>query len=156
MERKTIVIADEGRQDLYIKRAFDLPVELLFKAYTEADLVAQWMGTKVIRLESKKNGSYQFETSDPSGNVMFRGSGVIHEYIVNEKIVRTFEMENGFDVQLEFLQFESISGEQSKLTIHSIYRSEEMRARQLKLPFAYGINMAHRRLEEVMEIRNKK
>ena len=44
-----------------ITREFDLPLELLFKAYAEPELVDQWMGTKVLKLESKKHGSYRFE-----------------------------------------------------------------------------------------------
>ena len=64
MERKTKIDAEEGKQDLTITREFDLPVELLYKAYAEAEIVAQWMGTKVLKLENKQHGSYQFETSD--------------------------------------------------------------------------------------------
>ena len=56
MERKTKIDAEDGRQDLTITREFDLPVELLFKAYAEPDLVAQWMGTKVLKLESRQHG----------------------------------------------------------------------------------------------------
>ena len=71
---------------MVITREFDLPVELLFKAYIEPEFVEQWMGTKVLKLESKKHGSYQVETSDPRGNVAFRANGVIHEFIPNKKI----------------------------------------------------------------------
>ncbi len=151
MERKTKINADDGRQDLTITREFDLPLELLFRAYAEADILAQWMGTKVLKLDNKPHGSYQFETSDAAGNVLFKANGTIHEFIPEQKIVRTFEMENAtFDVQLEFLEFEALDGERSKLTMHVIYRSEAHRAQQLKLPFAYGINMAHDRLEQVV------
>ncbi len=68
MERKTKVAAEDGKQELVITREFDLPVEALFKAYTDAEIVEQWMGTKVLKLENKKHGSYQFETTDPIGN----------------------------------------------------------------------------------------
>ena len=152
MERKTKITAEEGRQDLFITREFDLPVELLFKAYTEADIVDQWMNTKVLQLESRPNGAYHYQTSDPGGNVVFEGHGVIHELTDNEKITRTFEMKNaGFDVQLEFLRFEAIGEERSRLGTHMIFRSAELRDKQLKLPFSYGINMAHDRLEEIVK-----
>lgn len=54
MEKKTKIHAEDDRLDLVITREFDLPVELLFKAHTESDIVAQWMNTKVLKLESKK------------------------------------------------------------------------------------------------------
>src|SRR5829696_9907237 len=111
MERKTKISAEDGKQELMITREFDLALELLFKAYVEPEIVEQWMGTKVLKLENKKHGSYQFETTDPKGN-KHGFNGVIHEFSPNRKITRTFEMENtGFDVWLEFLEFESLSGE---------------------------------------------
>lgn len=150
MEKKTKIHAEENRHDLVITREFDLPVALLFKAYVEPEIVEQWMGTKVLKLECKKHGGWEFETSDPNGNVVFKANGVIHDFVPNEKIVRTFEMENiHFAPQLEFLEFEKLSEDTSKLTMQIIYKSIEHRTTQLKLPFAQGLNMAHNRLEEI-------
>lgn len=149
MERKTKVSAEEGKQEIFITREFELPLELLFKAYEEPELVEQWMGTKVLKLENKKQGGYQFETTDPKGN-KHRFSGAYHEFVPNQKITRTFEMENTpFGVQLEFLEFESLSDEKSKLTMHVVYRSVAVRDQILQLPFVQGINMAHNRLEGI-------
>lgn len=151
MEQKTKVNAEDGQQDLFITREFDLPLELLFKAYADAEIVEQWMGTKVLILESKKHGSYQIETSDVKGNVVFRANGVIHEFSPNRKIIRTFEMENTpFGVQLEVYEFEQLTRDTSKLKMHVIYESVEKRDQVLKLPFAYGINMAHNRIQEIL------
>lgn len=151
MEQKTKIDAENGKQDLTITRVFDLPVELLFKAYMDPEIVEQWMGTKVLKLENKKHGSWQFETKDPQGNVVFKANGTIHEFIPGQKITRTFEMDNApFDVQLEFLEFEKLTDDTSKLNMHVVYRTPELRDQMLKLPFAYGINMAHNRLQEVV------
>jgi uncharacterized protein YndB with AHSA1/START domain len=151
MGQKTKINAEDGKQELVITREFDLPLELLFKAYTEAGIVEQWMGTKVLKLENKKHGSYQFETSDAKGNVVFKANGVIHEFSPNRKIIRTFEMENTpFDVQLEFLEFEQLTDDTSKLNMHIVYRSVALRDQVLQLPFAQGINMAHNRLQEIV------
>jgi len=150
MERKTKINAEDGKQELVITREFDLPLELLFKAYTEPEIVEQWMGTKVLKLENKKHGGYQFETTDPKGN-KHCFNGVIHEFVPNRKITRTFEMENTpFPVQLEFLEFEKLTNDSSKLNIHMIYRSVALRDQVLQLPFAQGINMAHNRLQDIV------
>lgn len=152
MELKTIIHAEEGKQDLTITRTFELPVDLLFRAYTEAELVEQWMDNKVIKMENKPHGGYQFEKKDANGNVVFKANGTIHDIVDNKKIVRTFEMENApFDVQLEFLSFEAIAKDSSKLTIHSIYKTSALRDQMLRLPFAYGINMAHNRLQNLLQ-----
>jgi len=151
MELKTKINAEDGKQELTITREFELPLALLFKAFTEPEIVEQWMGTKVLKLECKKYGSYQFETSDSKGNVVFRANGVIHEVSPNRKITRTFEMENApFGVQLEICEFEEVTEGTSKLNMHVIYESGEKRDQVLKLPFKKGINMAHNRLQDIV------
>jgi uncharacterized protein YndB with AHSA1/START domain len=151
MERKTKVSAVDGKQEVIITREFDLPLELLFKAYEDPGIVAQWMGTKVVKLENKKHGSYQFETSDPAGNVLFRANGTIHDFVVNQKITRTFEMENTpFPVQLEYLEFEKLTDTTSQLTMQIVYKSAAFRDQMMKLIFAQGLNMAHNRLQEIV------
>ncbi len=150
MEQKTKITAEDGKQELAISREFDLPLELLFKAYVEPELVEQWMGTKVLQLESKKHGSYQFETTDAQGN-KYGFNGVIHEFVPNRKITRTFEMENTpFGVQLEFYEFEQLTDDTSKLNMHVIYESVAHRDQVLQLPFAQGINMAHNRIQDIV------
>ena len=150
MEQKTKINAEDGKQELFITRTFDLPLELLFKAYAEAEIVAQWMGTKVLKLESRKHGGYQFETTDPKGN-KHGFNGVIHEFILNQKIVRTFEMEHTpYGVQLEVYEFIALSADTSQLNMHVIYESAMLRDEVLKLPFAQGINMAHNRIQDIV------
>jgi uncharacterized protein YndB with AHSA1/START domain len=153
MERKTKVNAEDGKQELVITREFDLPLELLFKAYVTPEILEQWMGTKVLKLENRKHGSYQFETSGPKGNVAFVASGVIHDFVPNQKITRTFEMENIFAPQLEFLEFETLTEGSSRLTMHIVYKSVALRDQILQLPFTQGINLAHNRLQDIL---NKK
>lgn len=149
MELKTKIKAEENTQELFITREFDLSLELLFKAYEDAEIVEQWMNTKVIKLENHKHGSWKFETSH-DGQVVFSANGVILEFIQNEKITRTFEMENSpFPVQLEFLTFEEIENDKSKLTIQQIFKSVEYRNQLLKMPFAKGLSMAHDRLQNI-------
>ncbi len=151
MELKTKVTAEDGKQDLLITREFELPLELLFKAFAEPEIIEQWMGTKALKHESKKHGSYQFETKDAEGNAVFRANGVIHEFSPNRRIARTFEMDNTpFGVQLEILEFEKLSEGTSKLNMHVIYESAAKRDQVLQLPFATGINMAHNRLQDIV------
>jgi uncharacterized protein YndB with AHSA1/START domain len=156
MERKTKITAEDGQQDFLITREFDLPVELLFTAHADPEIFEQWMSheygiNKVIKLEAKKHGGWRFETRDAKGNVMFGANGVFHEFIPNQTIIRTFEMENTpFPVQLDFITFELLTEDSSKLTIHSIFKSVEHRDKILQLPFAQGLNTAHNRLQEIV------
>ena len=154
MEQKTKINAADGKQELVITREFDLPLELLFTAYVEPEIIEEWMGTKVLKLDSKKHGSYLFETTDPKGN-KHRFNGAIHEIVPNKKIIRTFEMENTpFGVQLEIYEFERVTDGTSRLNMHVIYESVTQRDEVLKLPFAQGINMAHNRIQNILKKSN--
>jgi uncharacterized protein YndB with AHSA1/START domain len=151
MEQKTRVKAESGKQEYVITRDFDLPLDLLFRAFNEAELLGEWMGTKVLKLESKKHGSYEFETKDAQGNVVFRANGVIHEIIPDRKIIRTFEMENApAGVQLEVYEFEKVTDDTSKLIMHVIFESGEKRDQVLQYGLVQGVNWAHNRLQEVV------
>lgn len=150
MEQKTKINAEEGKQELVITREFDLPLELLFKAYEDPEIVEQWMGTRVLKLENRQHGSWQFETTH-NGNVVFSANGTILEFVPNEKITRTFKMENSpFPVQLEFFEFETLTDQTSKLTMQIVFKSVTYRDQLLKLPFAQGLNLAHNRLQEMV------
>lgn len=150
MERKTKVKAEAGKLDVVITREFDLPLELLFKAYVEPDIIEQWMTSKVVKLESKKHGSYQFEKKDDKGNVVFSANGAIHEFVPNKKIIRTFEMENTpFGVQLEVYEFESLSDDSSKLNMHVLYESAAQRDQVMQLGVVQGMSMAHDRIQDI-------
>jgi uncharacterized protein YndB with AHSA1/START domain len=151
MEQKTKMTAEPDKQELLVTREFDLPLELLFKAHAEPGLIEQWMGTKVLKFDGKKHGSWEFETAGPQGKVLFRASGVIHEFVANEKITRTFEMENApFGVQLEFVEFEKLGGERSRLKMQIVYRSPALRDQMMRMGMSRGINMAHDRLQDVV------
>ncbi|WP_020531919.1 SRPBCC domain-containing protein [Flexithrix dorotheae] len=150
MGYKTRIIAEEGKQEILITREFDIPVALLYKAYIEPDLIEQWMGTKVVKFEFQKHGSYRFETTDPQGN-KHGFNGVIHDYIKKQEIIRTFEMENRkFGVQLEIYSFEPLTSKTSRLKQQVIYQSPYLRDQNLKLPFKQGINWAHNLMEEIL------
>src|SRR5690606_4586609 len=143
MERKTKVQAEEGKQEIVITREFDLPVVLLFKAYEDPALVEQWMGTKVLKMENKKHGSYAFETSY-NGEVVVRPRGTLHGFIADAKIRRTFEMETTpFPIQLEYLEFEQLGEPRSQLALPMVFKSPEFRNQLLQMPLAQGLGMAH-------------
>jgi len=156
MDQKTKIKAENGKQELIITREFDLPVELLFKAHVEPHLIVQWMSNpyataKVLKFEGKKHGSYQLESTDANGKVVFRSNGVIHQIAENKKIIRTFELENApYGVQLEIYEFEKLADDMSKLKMKVIYESVEFRDRLLELPFAQGINMAHNQIQDIL------
>jgi uncharacterized protein YndB with AHSA1/START domain len=155
MELKTKVNAEDGTQELVITREFDLPVELLFKAHVDPEIIVQWKifpntTAKILELGAKKHGGYRMETTDAQGKIVSSVHGVIHEFIPNQKIIRTFEVENAnMGVQLELYDFESLTNTTSKLNMRVIYESVALRDQVLKMA-SQAICMAHDRMEEIM------
>ncbi len=151
MELNTKIHAEQDRQELIITREFDLPLALLFKAYEDPEIIAQWMGTKVVQLENHQHGSWRYETSY-EGQVVFAANGVILDFIPDQKITRTFQMEqSNFPVQLEFFDFEALSDTTSRLRMHIVFKSVAFRDQLLQMPFAQGLSMAHDRLQDTLK-----
>jgi uncharacterized protein YndB with AHSA1/START domain len=155
MDLKTKLVAEDGKHDLLITREFDLPVELLFKAYVDPEIIVQWKTppnttAKILKSAMGKHGSYQMQISGPEGKVVAVTHGVIHDLIPDQKIIRTFEVEGApMGVQLEAYDFEKLTDETSKLSMHVIYESVAQRDMVLKMPAAQNMDMSFNRLQEL-------
>jgi len=62
--------------ELVIHRVFDAPRDLVFKAWTEAERLAQWWGPKgfalgVAKLDLRPGGTFHFSMKAPDGTVMW-------------------------------------------------------------------------------------
>jgi uncharacterized protein YndB with AHSA1/START domain len=158
MELKTKVHSEEGKQDLFITREFDLPVELVFKAHVDPEIIVQWKAIpnttpKIVKFGGEKHGSYQMVSTDADGKIVASVHGVIHEFIPNRKIIRTFEVENApIGVMLEIYDFEPLTDNTSKLSMHVIYESGTIRDQMLNMGGASGnaLCKAHDKMEEIM------
>lgn len=151
---RTQIIAEPGVPQIVITREFDAPRELLFRAYTDPELLVQWLGPRrmtmtVDRLENRDGGTWRFIHRDADGNE-FGFHGVIHGTPSPEGIVRTFEFE-GFPghVSLETLTLEERGG---KTLVHTnaIYQSVEDRDGMIQSGMEAGVNDSMERLEELV------
>src|SRR4051812_15491045 len=96
MPDKTEIKAEEGKQELYIIREFDAPRELVFRAYTEAELYEQWCGPcdltmTIEEMNAVDGGSYRFVHERDGHKYTFHG--VYHEVLAPERIIGTFEFD---------------------------------------------------------------
>ena len=158
MQNKTQIIAEQGKQELFIIREFDAPRGLVYKTFSEADLVTQWLGPKeckceVEKHENKTHGSWRYLSVDQHGNkVGF--NGVIHEVCPPERIIRTFEFEGLPEkghVSLEFLTLEVLPDNRTKIIIHVVFKSVMDRDGMVQSGMEKGVVESHQRLDELME-----
>ncbi len=154
MSHKLKFDAAEGSQEFFITREFDFPVELLFKAHVDSEMIVQWKmmpnTTAKVTGGIKKHGGYQLEATNAEGNVIFRNHGVVHELIENEKMIRTFEVENApFGVQFEIYDFEKLTDNTSKLKMHVIFESNALRDDVLTKMPADSLERVYNKLDEL-------
>lgn len=93
LERLGTLVAAPGSDDaeFVITRSFDAPRDLVFKAWTEAERLAQWWGPKgmkvrVAKLELKPGGIFHYAMRLPDGSEMW-GRFIYREITPLERIV---------------------------------------------------------------------
>ncbi|MDW5562207.1 MAG: SRPBCC domain-containing protein [Methanomassiliicoccus sp.] len=152
---KTVIIAHPGVQEIVVRRTMNAPRELVFRAFTDPDLIPQWWGparyrTKVERLDPRPGGSWRFIQWDEGGNELaFRG--VFHDVRPPGLIVQTFEFEPmGGHVELQTAAFESL-GARTLYNAKSVYLSVEHRDMELSTGMEVGMNEGLDRLDELLE-----
>jgi uncharacterized protein YndB with AHSA1/START domain len=157
-KNKTIITVEPGKQELFISREFDAPRELVFKAYTDETLYAQWLGprgleTRFETFEPVSGGRYRFIQKDEDGNE-FAFHGVNHEVLAPERLIGTFEFEGlpeAGHVVLETSRFEVLPGDRTRVTSQSIYQSVADRDGMVESGMESGVVEGYERLDEILE-----
>jgi uncharacterized protein YndB with AHSA1/START domain len=152
---KTEIVAEPGAQQIVITREFDAPRELVYHAYTDPDLLVQWMGPKrltmtIERHELRDGGRYRYIHHDENG-VEAGFHGVFHgEPSLDGGVVRTFEFE-GYPghVSLETLILEERNGKTHSRAV-SVFQSVEDRDGMIASGMESGVNEGMEKLDELL------
>lgn len=157
MTKETTITAEPGRHDYFITREFDAPRELVFKAFTDPELVSKWLGPHGLKMtiekyESKDGGSYRYIHEDQKGNRHFF-RGVNHEVLAPERIIGTFEYEGLPErghVALQTATFEDLPGGRTRFISQSLFQSVADRDGMLRSNMERGVKQGFERLDEVL------
>lgn len=155
---KTQIIAEQGKQELFIVREFDAPRDLVFKAFSDEDILVQWVGPHEMsmrfeKFEPKAGGSYRYVQSMPNG-IEFGFNGVCHEHTASQRIIQTFEFEGLPEkghVVLETTKFEDLPNERTKVTVQSVFQSVADRDGMIQSGMEAGVKVSHERLDKLIE-----
>jgi uncharacterized protein YndB with AHSA1/START domain len=158
-KNKTTITAEPGVQELFIRREFDAPRELVFKAHIDPNLFVQWLGPRGYEMtletfEPVSGGRYRYIHKDKDGNE-FGFHGAFHE-ISLERMIQTFEFE-GFPghVSLDSMTLDELPGNRTKITVHSVFQSVSDRDGIIQSGMERGVNDGYERLDELFEAMRK-
>ena len=151
----TEITAPEGTPFIEISREFDAPPALLIRAYTDPELLKQWLGPRkyemvIDRWDVRDGGAWRYEHRDEAGNA-YGFHGVFHS-VAPESMVQTFEFEGApGHVSLEQVRFEDLGNGRTAIRNHSTYQSIEARDAMVQSGMAEGVNDGYARLDELLE-----
>ena len=152
---KTEYVIEPGKHDLTSTIVFDAPRELVFKAYTDPKLFAQWWGPRryeneIIKFDSRQGGEWHVIQRGADGaEYAFRG--VNHDVVAPERICNTFEFLGvPGHVALQTATFEAL-GNKTKVLAHVVFESVMDRDAMVASGMRDGADESMERLAELLE-----
>ena len=151
---QTEITADSEVPLIRIVREFDAPPVKVFRAHTEPELVARWLGPRGLEMQidhydCRTGGSYRYLHVRGEEEYAFHGS--FHEVRPDELIVQTFTFEGFPDgVALEKLVLTDLGDGRTRLTATSLCDSFADRDAMIASGMEHGIREGYERLDEVL------
>ena len=152
--RQTEIVVDPTVPLVRLVREFDAPVEKVFRAHTDPELFARWIGPReheaqVESFDCRTGGSYRYAIG--SGEMAANFYGSFHEVRPNELIVQTFTFEGFPDgVALEKACFEDLGNGRTRLTTTSLVDSFEDRDAFVASGMESGVQEGYQKLDELL------
>jgi len=155
MTNAVTINAPEGLPFIEIVREFDAPVEAVFAAHRDPELVRQWLGPQGYEMDIERwdfttQGGYRYVHRTPEGEA-WAFNGTFHSVRENEFAVQTFEFEGMPDiVAIESIAFDDLGDGRTRLRIHSTYPAVEARDGMVASGMETGLREGYERLDALV------
>ncbi|HKY14660.1 MAG TPA: SRPBCC family protein [Microthrixaceae bacterium] len=153
-KHETQIIVDPDVPLVRLIREFDAPVEQVFRAHVDPELIVQWLGPRDLEMsiehfDCRTGGSYRY--LHKRGGEEYGFHGCFHDVRPNELIVQTFTFEGVPDsVALERMVLEDLGNGRTRLTATSLVDSFEDRDAFVASGMEVGINEGYDKLDELL------
>jgi uncharacterized protein YndB with AHSA1/START domain len=148
------ITAEPGVPQVRTERELDAPRDLVYRAFTEPELLTQWLGPRkykmtVERFDPRDGGTWRYVHADDSGNA-YGFHGVFHGDPSPERMVQTFEFEGApGHVSMDTVTFEEHDGTTTVRT-NSVFQSVEARDAMVASGMGDGMSEGYDRLDELL------
>lgn len=153
--RETVVTADPALPTIEMVREFDAPVEKVYRAFTDPELAARWLGphaatTEIHHWDLRRGGSWRYSCDLPGMPCAFFGS--FHDVVPNERITQTFTF-GGFPegVSLETTWFEAAGDGRTRVRTLSVVDSIEARDAMIFSGMEGGVREGYEKMDALLE-----
>lgn len=154
--------------DVLVKRSFDAPAELVWRAYMEADLLRRWCvgapgwSMPVCEMDMRVGGKYSWRWRSEENGQEFGFTGEVLEVVQHAKLVHTqiFDPGNlgvsmGSEPSVITITFEETSGLTNVTTTIS-FASKADRDAAFATGMTDGMEISYQRLDEVLLLMKNK
>jgi uncharacterized protein YndB with AHSA1/START domain len=151
----TTVSADPTVPLVHITRDFLGTPEQVFRAHTDPELFARWVGpdrmrTRIDYWDARSGGSYRYVSVTDDGRE-FAMRGCFHDVRRPDRIVQTFTFESEPDgVALQTAWFEDLGDGRTRLRTQSLVDSFESRDGMLRTGMRRGLDDGYAKLDRML------
>jgi uncharacterized protein YndB with AHSA1/START domain len=152
---KNNLVVEREKLAFTMSRVFDAPRDLVWKAYTDPELVPEWWGqrkstTLVDQMEVKTGGVWRYIQKDDEGNE-YAFNGVYKEVQAPERLTYTFEFEPlAGHIATDTLTFEEQPDGKTKITARTTFDTLEDLEGMLQSGMEDGATESWDLLEELL------
>ncbi|GAA4360011.1 SRPBCC family protein [Angustibacter luteus] len=151
---ETRIEADPKLPTVKVVRDFDHPRDKVFRAWTDPELVARWMGPRNLEMtiehwDLRTGGSYRY-TAWREGERIAGFWGSFHD-VREDRIVQTFSFDGAPDgVSLDTLTLEDLGDGRTRTTVLSVVESMEIRDMIMASGMDVGVVEGYEQLDELL------
>ena len=146
-------ITTPNEREIHIERIVNAPRDLVWRAYADPKLVAQWWGRghklDIERMEFERGGHWRYVEHGPNGVYGFEGR--YREVTPPQRIVRSFEWDGmPAHVAIETLTLEDLGDGRTRLVIVMQMHTPEERDGMLQSGMEQGLNQSYAALDRLL------
>jgi uncharacterized protein YndB with AHSA1/START domain len=148
-----LTVTTPSDREILMTRVFDAPRELVWRAFTDPELVAKWWGrgNKLVieRMEVERGGHWRYVEHGPDGAHGFEGR--YREVTPPERLVQTFEWDGmpGY-VVVNSTTFEALGERQTRVVTTSLFHTTEERDGMLQSGMEIGLGESYAALDRLL------